>query len=353
MRPDNALRRSPRHRAAALGLAVFALLLLVGTAAESAPKPFKEIFIDCADGDSINKALTRGEIELLIHIDGICTEDVVVRRDRVTLRGQDPAVDGIRAATVDDPYGAALFIRGGRIVNVENLQLTGAKHAGLLIEDVRRNVVLRNLRIEGNQEVGMIASNSLVVGFDLAITNNGLAGAGLSENAYLRCDDCTIADNPSASNGFGVLGSAGALLTFTRGSISALFPLSMRFNSVADVQGATIAGLVALDASGSARIRARGTTIDGSIRADEDSQIDLRNSRQVFNPAAGGNVVAGASQMSVSDGSQLIGETAFDEFSTGLFSGASELETLACSSGSDAVCEVGVTMTSSSCSSCP
>ncbi len=150
-----------------------------------------------------------------------------------------------------------------------------------------------------------------------------------------------------------MLASAGALLTFNRGSISARFPLSFRFNSVADVRGATISGYVALDASGSARIRARGSTIDGSIRAAEDSQIDLRNCRQAFNPVPGGNLITGASQMSVSAGTQLIGETAFDEFSNGLFSGAAQLESLACASGADAICEIGVKMSSSSCPSCP
>ena len=352
MRTDQALKKTRRFHGVLSVLAVLTLLPpLVATPAEA--KPFKEVTVICADGDSINKELARRDTELLINIVGICTEDVVVRRDRVTLRGADPALDGIRAATVDDPYGAALFIRGGRIINVENLQLTGAKHAGLLVEDVRRNVVLRNLRIESNREVGLLASNSLVVGFGLSINNNGLAGVGLSENAYLRCEDCIVEDNPSASAGFGVLASAGAFLTFTRGSIAAQFPLSMRFNSVGDVQGAEITGLVALDASGSARIRARGTTIDGSIRADQDSQLDLRNCRQAFNPAPGGNVVTGASQMSVSAGTQLIGETVFDEFSTGLFSGAAALESLACSGGADAICEAGVTMTSSSCGSCP
>ena len=335
------------------GLAAFGLLLHLGAAPISAGKPFKEIFIDCAIGDSINKALQRPDIELLINIDGICVEDVVVRRDRVTLRGNDPAVDGIQAATTDDPFGSALLIRGAQRVNVENLQITGAKHAGLLIQDARRNAILRNLRIEGNQEVGFVASNSLVAAYDLSITGNGFAGVALSETAYLRCEDCTVADNPSADSGFGVLGAAGALASIVRGSISAMFPLSFRYNAVAEVQGTTVTGYVAVDASRSASIELRGTTIDGSIRADGDSRVEVRNSRQVFNPLPGGNVVSGASQLAVGAGTVLIGETAFDEFSNGMFSGGSSLETLACVNGSDAICEVGVTMTSSSCSSCP
>ncbi len=350
----NHAQRPQCHRSTLLGRAAIAVLLLIGAGPlAAAPKPLKVLNIDCAKGDSINHALDRNETELIINIAGICTEDVVVRRDRVTLRGVDPAVDGIQAATVDDPYGAALYIRGARRVNVENLQLTGGKHAGLLIEDVRRSTILRNLRIEGNQEVGLVASNSLVVGFDLWITGNGIAGVGLSETAYLRCDDCTVADNPSADQGFGVIGSAGALATLFRGSITAGLPLSFRFNSVAALNGTTVTGYVALDARDSGSISVQGATIDGAIRADGDSRIELRNSRQVFNPVPGGNVVSGASQMTVAAGSMLIGETAFDEFSNGLFSQGSSLETLACATGSNAICSADVSLTSSSCSSCP
>ena len=341
-----------RFRFAALALGAFVVLLQLGAPSLEA-KPFKQIDVECAKGDSINDALDRRDTELLINIIGICTEDVMVARDRVTLRGTDPAVDGIQAATIDDPYGAALFIRGARRVAVENLQLTGAKHAGLLIEDSRRDVVLRNLWIEGNKESGLLASNSLVVGFDLWITGNGIFGVGLSETALLRCEDCTIADNPAAGQGFGLVASAGALATLTRGSISAQFPLTLRYNSVATVTGTTLTGYVAVNASGSANVTLSNANIDGSIRADGDSQIELRNSQQVFNPVPGGNVVSGASQMTVTAGSILIGETAFDEFSNGIFGQGSTLETLTCATGSDVMCHANVGKSTSSCGSCP
>jgi hypothetical protein len=353
MQAVNVLRPPRRLRSAPFGLAALVVLLQLGAAPLAAKAPPKETQVLCAQGDSINQALGHPGNELVIYITGICTEDVVVDRDRVKLLGTDPAVDGIRAATIDDPYGAALYIRGGRQVTVENLQLTGGKHAGLAIEDVRRSTILRNLRIEGNQEVGLQASNSLVVGFGLSITGNGIAGVGLSETAYLRCDDCTIADNPSAGSGFGIVGSAGALATLFRGSISAGIPLSFRFNSVVAAHGTTLSGYVALDASGSSSITVKGATVDGSIRADGDSQIELSNSQQVFNPVPGGNVVSGASEMTVSARSVLIGETVFDEFSNGFFNQSSTLETLACSTGSDAVCMPGVTKSSSNCPSCP
>ena len=341
----HALRR-PKVR-----LAATAALLLLCAAPVVAKKPLKEIKIDCADGDSINHALERQETELILYISGICTEDVVVRRDNVKLLGTDPALDGIQAATVDATYGAALFIRSSRYVEVENLQLTGAKHAGLIIEDSRRAVNLRNLQIEGNLEVGFRAANSLVVGYDLSITGNGIAGIGLSETAYLRCTDCVVYDNPSDTFGFGIVGSAGALATMIGGSVSGRWPISFRFNAVADLNQTDVSGEVAIDAQGSASVTVKGATVDGSIRVDSDSQVELANSRQALNPLPGGNVVTGGSQLTAT-GTTLIGETAFDEFSNGVFRGTTSLETLACSSGGDAVCDAGVTVTSSSCSSC-
>ena len=121
---------------------------------------------------------------------------------------------------------------------------------------------------------------------------------------------------------------------------------------MADVNGTTLSGYVAVDARGSAQITVKNATIDGSIRVDGDSQVDLRNAQQVFNPVPSGNIVSGASQMTVNGGTVLIGETTFDEFSTGIFNQGSTLETLACSTGSDAICSPGVSMSSSTCSSC-
>ena len=175
---------------------ILALAILLPVAAAAAP--LKIVDVDCADGDSINKALGKKDTELIINVQGVCVEDVVVTRDRVTLRGTDPAVDGIQAATADDPFGASLLVRGARDVWIENLTLGGGRHAGLRVEDSRRNVNVVNSRLEGNGEFGITLSASLTVLTDVVITGNGFVGAGVSETAVLVCIDCTIVDNPSA-----------------------------------------------------------------------------------------------------------------------------------------------------------
>lgn len=56
-------------------------------------------------------------------------------RDRVTLRGVDPEVDGISAAEDLGESDAALWVRGAQFVTVENLKLTGGFN-GLVATEV-------------------------------------------------------------------------------------------------------------------------------------------------------------------------------------------------------------------------
>ena len=72
---------------------------------------------------SINKALETPAEELAIEIHGMCTEDVVISRDNVTLLGADPESDGIQSEV--EGKGAALTVIGSRFVTVENLTLNG------------------------------------------------------------------------------------------------------------------------------------------------------------------------------------------------------------------------------------
>src|SRR6185503_4060518 len=83
--------------------------------------------VDCAKGDTINAALASNPKvqRLTIEISGMCHENVVVTRDRVTLRGSDPAHDGIQAAENTEFTDAALWVRAAALFTVENLTLTG------------------------------------------------------------------------------------------------------------------------------------------------------------------------------------------------------------------------------------
>ena len=66
--------------------------------ASAAAATSKTVAVDCAAGDSIAKALEQPGDPLTIDIRGFCDEDVVLSRDRVTLRGSDPDLDVGRLA---------------------------------------------------------------------------------------------------------------------------------------------------------------------------------------------------------------------------------------------------------------
>src|SRR5687767_1580107 len=89
--------------------------------------------VQCGQGFSITQALEQhpNAQRLIIEIEGMCDENVIVRRDRVTLRGSNSANDGIRAVLNTEQSDAALWVRGAHLVTVENLKLTGG-FVGLL-----------------------------------------------------------------------------------------------------------------------------------------------------------------------------------------------------------------------------
>ena len=130
-------------------MATFALL-----ASPSSAQKSKTIKVDCSKGQSINKALEDKADELIIEISGMCEENVLVERHNVTLRGGDPAGDGIRAVDEGDD-DVALTIAGTLNVAVENLRLTGGER-GLTVNNViRGSVHVRNCNVEGNSRMGL------------------------------------------------------------------------------------------------------------------------------------------------------------------------------------------------------
>src|SRR5712691_11791438 len=93
-----------------------------GAAHSAAARPVR-VRVDCDRGERIRAALRRSADELVIEVRGMCDEDVLVERDKVTLHGASPDRDGIRS-TLSGAH-AALMLRRSHDVVVENLKLTG------------------------------------------------------------------------------------------------------------------------------------------------------------------------------------------------------------------------------------
>ena len=99
----------------AVGLRVlvqgFLLLFTLLGGITAAAQTTVTVKVDCTKGGSINKALDQNKNarSLILEIGGMCTENVIVTRDRVTLRGINPSIDGIQAASNLGQIDSALW----------------------------------------------------------------------------------------------------------------------------------------------------------------------------------------------------------------------------------------------------
>lgn len=305
----------------------------------------KTVVVDCASGDTIANALTKGADELIVEITGICDEEIVIERDNVTLRGTDSAVDGIRGVGV----GNVVTIRRALGITIENLAVLDGSRDGVSI--LRSDgVSIVNSRITGHARNGISSNGGQGIRFsDLEID----AGSwGWSADGDARCTRCTInggsfgwvafegqqsiRDSIVTGGSYGVWAQTTANLTVTDSTVSG------GFASGVSLENAT------LDISGSA--------LDGALFCVEQSTLILDNSQQLSGP--GFNSFDDQAFVSVTNGSELLGSQFLDSFSniviedgpagTSLISGD-----LFCNSGSDAWCpDAATNVTGSSCGQC-
>lgn len=182
-----------------------------------AGKTEKTVAVDCAKGESIQKAIDGNEGSLVIEVRGICAENVkVVGRD-VTLRGSDPAVDGIQGLAVDPPALAALQFWYVKEAAVENLSLSDSPSGG--IGAWYSQVNLTNCRISDNEGIGVYFSAlSFSTSSRLQISGNAQAGIHANRKALFACIACDVTGNrgPQAT------ARLGALLILLRSTVSGL-----------------------------------------------------------------------------------------------------------------------------------
>ncbi|HSD51422.1 MAG TPA: hypothetical protein VLG48_08440, partial [Candidatus Methylomirabilis sp.] len=102
------------------------MLLTIGPFTANADDKVKTVEVDCTKGKTIAKALERGNEDkpLVVVVQGICSENVVIDRDDVTLQGNSSG-DGVTGL---DPTKDTILIDGARRVVLERLTVTGGKN---------------------------------------------------------------------------------------------------------------------------------------------------------------------------------------------------------------------------------
>ena len=320
----------------------------------------KIVSVDCTRGKSIMKALKKKADELIIEITGICTEDVVIRRDRVTLRGTDPATDGVRALTTDETFGGAVFVREGRHIRFENLSFVGnTEGSGLRVENSQREVSADNCIFVGNR-IGAVAVGGSLVITNSSASSNLRTGLAVGDAGRLTCDNCDILDNFDQPNsGIGVFAVVGGTATVTDSTItnsnigiltdSSAFALGNRVN----ITGARFA-VVAGDRGTTDLVE---STIEGAIFIESQSSSSLIGVTQAANSLAF-NFVSLDSHFEVQDSfdtgpSTLVGDLFLDTFSNARIRGNTTLDGVSCDPSAEAFCDGTVTKASSTCGLCP
>src|SRR5262245_16317088 len=153
-----------------VGICSSIFLVLTAGSTAIAAEPIKTVYVDCANGESIVKALTLGDERkpMLIDGKGTCNESVIVRRNDVTLQG-DPAAGGGVAGP--DPSVDTIVVTGNR-VTIDGLTITGGRNG-----------------ITGNGAAGLTVRNTVVQA-------SGRTGVLYTFGASGLIDACTIQLNP-------------------------------------------------------------------------------------------------------------------------------------------------------------
>lgn len=308
-----------------------------GGAAPGPPVPAAlTVQVDCAAGDSVAAALARPATELTIEISGLCTEDVTVRRERVTLRGTDPAADGLRGAGPGVlPADGVLRIVGARAVRIENLGVTGGARNGLAIVQ-SLGVTVVNCRISDNARIGLAASGASFVDMaDTVLRDNLAGGLAAFDSTVIGCARCTISGGANVA-----LATRSSVIEIEDSTLSgATRGLVANVGAIVSVnRSALSASRDALFAGELGEISMTGGTLSGAIAGVGKSLVVLDGVQQ----AAGtwNNVLELDSTAQVTGSSSLSGRFSMMGVSNLLLEAGSTLAgDLSCASGSNAFCE--------------
>lgn len=324
--------------------------------------------VKCDQGDSINSALSKQQnaLSLVIEVSGICHENVVVNRDRVTLRGTDPARDGVNAVQNTDFIDAAVWIREAHRITVENLKLTGG-FSGLLATNVSTPVLrVINCRMEDNR-VGMLVQSSIVEASNSTLGPNDGVNAEVFLGSRLACLNCTLADPqvgaPSGANKTNVIVSASRLVlnqsTLTSGGIQS--DQAVVIVSDSDLEAAA-SNLVGLSTTGGSTVSLTRVQLTGQMVFNQKTSVQLFGVTQLPGTLgtppnqANHNTFVRVATAPSATGSVVsdVGAFVLNDFTNLALLDASKVAGLGCNSGSNAFCSNPANVTgTSNCGLCP
>jgi hypothetical protein len=309
------------------------------------------VSVDCAAGDTIGAALAASSAPaLVVEVHGLCAENVRLQRGNVTLRGTDPAVDGIRG--ISPAVGAsAVRIEGASDVTIERLSLVEA-HSGLGVTRDSTRVRVSACLLARNRTWGAEVGGAATFA-DTTMTGNGYGGLWVGGSA--RVDRGTITDNVDSAGlsvaGVHVAGGGATLYdtTVLGSSVGLQLDAETHVSAVRCRVGGTSWALRTYETS---RVSLNGGSIEGGFYIDGSrlllagvSQTAGRYDSRILNDAYARFERWGTASTT------LAGSTSVERFSTAVADHAA-FGRLACYSGADVSCDSATTATSASCGLC-
>lgn len=346
--------------------------------ATAAAKTAKTVTVDCAKGESVQAAIDQGSPPLVVEVRGVCHENVSIRGKEVTLRGIDPATDGLQGVETTPPTLAALTVFYVDGAAIENLSISGGPGTG--VATWFSHVTMTNVRVVGNGATGVHVSSSSFLAASastvsqngghginvqrggtlaasaLTVAENALRGITVSSPTFNSCTGCTVTGNGRFAGG----SSQGGVLTFLDSVVGGVDGLVSNLGGYVDIDcvsagtgqpcGLTASRFaVAAFLGGHAALFAVGD-FSGSVLADDRGHVFYFGARQL----AGENTVTAfgtlwATPFQAAPGvlhQSHLGETHVDGFARVLLDGETVVEgDIHCDRAGDVWLDPGVVLT--------
>jgi hypothetical protein len=147
--------------------------------------------VNCARGESINRALEHGDERkpLVIKVSGACVENVVITRDDVVIAGA-PSF----SLTPADPAQPTILVDGARRIEIDDFTVTGGHYGILAVRGA--TVGHSDCTIQGASSFGLNAAHGSTVSVTrCTIQNNGGGGAAAATSSQVAITDSVVQNN--------------------------------------------------------------------------------------------------------------------------------------------------------------
>ena len=227
------------------------------------------LFVDCANGESISAALEAARHRprlVAILVSGVCTENLVITRSELLIRGAAPGA-GIQAANPNLPVVRNVNpgIGSGHVA-LSDLTLSGGRNG--VVADFGTQVQVSNSIIHNNGHDGVVADHEALVRLlNTTIENNGGSGITASNGAHVLMSGGAVRNHPvdgvnlnggataQFTGGVVVTANAGDGIHLTAGSIVSFGP------AIASANGTAVGAYAGIFATGASIVSLAGGTV--------------------------------------------------------------------------------------------